>query len=105
VQTEIRYNFKVILLGNSAVGKTSIISQFVNEKIQDKYPCTLASDIQMKSVLVEDNTWVEMTIWDTCGSEKFKTITRQYYKDAKGKFLKKLCLNSIVFQYRLYTCM
>ncbi len=85
IQTEIRYNFKVILLGNAAVGKTSIISQFIYEKFTEKYPCTLGADIQMKSVMVEDSTWVEMNIWDTCGSEKFKTITRQYYKDAKGK--------------------
>jgi Ras-related protein Rab-2A len=84
IQTEIRHYFKVIILGNVAVGKTSIMSQFVDDKFLDNYKCTISADRQVKSVLVEDNTWVEMNIWDTCGQEKYKTITRQYYKDAKG---------------------
>jgi Ras-related protein Rab-2A len=92
VQTEIRHYFKVILLGNVAVGKTSLMSQFVDEYFQDKYECTISADRQVKSVLVEDNTWVEMNIWDTCGQEKYRTLTRQYYKDAKGKSALKLIL-------------
>lgn len=87
IKTEIRHYFKVILLGNVAVGKTSIISQFVDEYFEKNYECTISADRYVKSVLVEDNTWVDMNIWDTCGQEKYRTITRQYYKDTKGKIL------------------
>lgn len=84
-QTEIRHFFKLIVLGNVSVGKTSILRQFVEEKFDEKYECTISADFCVKTMLIDDNTWVEMNIWDTCGQEKYRTITRQYFKDAKGK--------------------
>ena len=82
--TEIRHFLKIILMGNVAVGKSSILRQFAQETFSDKYECTLSADYKVKSILIDDNTWVEMNIWDTCGSEKFRSFTRMYYKDAKG---------------------
>ena len=86
MQTEIRHYFKLILLGNVAVGKTSILKQFIEEKFDEQYSCTISADFRVKSMLIDHNTWVEMNVWDTCGQERYKTITRQYFKDAKGKF-------------------
>jgi small GTP-binding protein len=86
MQTEIRHFFKLIILGNVSVGKTSILKQFIEEKFEDKYDCTISADFSVKSMLIDHNTWVEMNIWDTCGQERYRTITRQYFKDAKGIF-------------------
>lgn len=85
-QTEIRHFFKLIILGNVSVGKSSILRQFMEEKFDEKYNVTLSADFCVKSMLIDDNTWVEMNIWDTCGQERYRTITRQYFKDAKGKY-------------------
>jgi small GTP-binding protein len=82
--TEIRHYFKLILLGNISVGKSAICKQLIESKFDDKYQCTINADYRVKTLLIDDNTWVEMNIWDTCGHEKYKTVTRQYYKDAQG---------------------
>ncbi len=79
------YRFKVILLGNVAVGKTSIIHQFFDSKFINQYTCTVSVDFKVKSLLVDENTTADLQIWDTCGQEIYKTITRQYYRDSNGK--------------------
>jgi small GTP-binding protein len=80
------YRFKVILLGNVFVGKTSIIHQFLSNNYQSDYACTVAVDYKLKSLLIDDETSVDLQIWDTCGQEIYRTITRQYYRDTQGMF-------------------
>jgi small GTP-binding protein len=84
MQTEIYNYFKIILLGNVSVGKTSILRQFTDSIFNDTYSCTISADNKVKSILIDHNTWVEMNIWDTAGQERYRTITRQFYKHAKG---------------------
>lgn len=84
LQTEVRHFFKIILLGDAGVGKTAILKQFLEEKFEDNYACTISPDYKSKSILIDDNAWVEMIIWDTCGQERYRTLTRQYYRDTKG---------------------
>ena len=78
------YRFKTILLGNIAVGKTSILSRFVDNKYKTDYVCSVGVEFKVKSIFIDDNTAADLQIWDTCGQEKFKTITRQYYRDTNG---------------------
>ena len=82
-----RYMFKVILLGNIAVGKTCLLSYFVDSLFKNEYTCTVGVDFKIKTVLLEPNKKVDLQIWDTSGEERFKTITRQYYRDASGILL------------------
>jgi len=84
MRTEIRHFYKIILLGAVAVGKTSIMKRFCEEKFDSQYSCTLSADFNIKSILIDHNTWVEMNIWDTCGQEKYKNLTKQYYKNSQG---------------------
>jgi small GTP-binding protein len=84
MQTEIRHFYKVILLGSVAVGKTSVLRQFLENKFECEYSCTIGVDFKNKSILIDHNTWVEMSIWDTCGQEKFRNLTKQFYNNAKG---------------------
>jgi small GTP-binding protein len=87
MRTEIRHFFKIILLGAVAVGKTSIMKRYCEEKFESEYSCTLSADYKIKSILIDHNSWVEMNIWDTCGQEKYKNLTKQYYKNSKGCIL------------------
>lgn len=78
--------FKLILVGEAAVGKTSIISRFVNNQFEKKYKCTIGSEFKLKTFILE-NYGIQMEIYDTCGTEKFRAITRQYYRNTNGIFL------------------
>jgi GTPase SAR1 family protein len=81
------YRFKVILLGDIAVGKTSILSRFVDDKYNSEYRCNVGVEFKVKSLFLDEITGADLKIWDTCGEERFRTITRQYYRDANGRIL------------------
>jgi small GTP-binding protein len=81
------YRFKVILLGDIAVGKTSILSRFVEEKFTAEYKCNVGVEFKVKSLFLDESTGADLQIWDTCGEERFRTITRQYYRDTHGVIL------------------
>lgn len=81
------YKFKIILIGNSSVGKTSLINRYMGFGFEENYPCTINADFKIKSLTIDEVTGAELTVWDTCGQEKFKALTRQYFKDAHGIIL------------------
>ena len=81
------YNFKLILIGDIAVGKTSILNRFVENDFKSAYHCTLGVEYKVKSLRINQNTVANLKIWDTCGEEKYRTITRQYYRDTNGVIL------------------
>jgi small GTP-binding protein len=86
------YRFKVILLGEIAVGKTSIMTRFVDDKFSNEYKCNVGVEYKVRSLIIDDTTCADLQIWDTCGEERFRTLTRQYYRDALGIFnLKSRC--------------
>ena len=82
-----QYEFKIILLGPIAVGKTSILSRYITNNFDKEHNCTIKSEFKVKVVNVNNNTKAKLNIWDTCGDEKFRAITRQYYKEAQGVLL------------------
>ena len=84
VVDRIIYRFKVILLGDIAVGKTSILSRFVDNKFTNEYKCNVGVEYKVKSLFLDESTGADLQIWDTCGEERFRTLTRQYYRDAYG---------------------
>lgn len=75
------YLFKTILIGNSGVGKTSIINRYVDQIYSENYISTIGVDFKIKT-LVRDNETVKLQIWDTAGQERFRTITGSYYRGA-----------------------
>ena len=70
------YNFKVILLGDSSVGKTSIFTRFLAGKFDENYKCTVGTEYKLHSIYPDLNTEVNLHVWDTAGSEKYKPITK-----------------------------
>ena len=81
------YDFKVILLGNSSVGKTSILERFVSKKFSEFQRCTINVECKKKSILLGPTTSALLSIWDTAGEEKFRALTKNYYRDAQGILL------------------
>lgn len=72
---------KVIILGNSGVGKTSLMNQFVNKKFSNQYKATIGADFLTKEVMVDDRL-VTMQIWDTAGQERFQSLGVAFYRGA-----------------------
>ena len=79
---------KICIVGDPAVGKTSLIRRFVFDKYDDKYISTLGTKISKKDVLYNDKK-IEMTmmIWDVIGQQSFKSIHKSAFKGAKGAFI------------------
>ena len=81
------YQFKIILVGDSAVGKTSLVNRFMGLEYEENISCTINADFKLKSLSLDSSTGVELTVWDTCGQEKYRSMTRQYFKDSHGVIL------------------
>ena len=75
------------MLGDVAVGKTSILTRYVDNEFKSVYNCTIGVEYKIKKIKIDKITEAELKIWDTCGSEKYRTITRQYYLDTQGVVL------------------
>ncbi|EEQ32324.1 hypothetical protein McanMca71_006416 [Microsporum canis] len=72
---------KVIILGDSGVGKTSLMNQYVNKKYSASYKATIGADYLTKEVMV-DGRLVTMQIWDTAGQERFQSLGVAFYRGA-----------------------
>ena len=72
---------KVILLGNSGVGKTCLINQFVNKQFSSQYKLTIGADCYTKEMTLNDQQ-VTLQIWDTAGQERFQSLNAAFYRGA-----------------------
>uniref|UniRef100_A0A8C4NAM6 RAB7A, member RAS oncogene family n=1 Tax=Eptatretus burgeri TaxID=7764 RepID=A0A8C4NAM6_EPTBU len=72
---------KVIILGDSGVGKTSLMNQYVNKKFSNQYKATIGADFLTKEVVVDDRL-VTLQIWDTAGQERFQSLGVAFYRGA-----------------------
>ena len=80
------FEYKIILVGDPGVGKTSILTKFVTNEFQSVYSSTIGVEFKLKDIYVNNNC-ARLKIWDTCGQEKFRAITRQYFKNSNGVFI------------------
>ena len=78
--------FKVLLLGNSNVGKSSLFLRFVDDIWNDTFIPTIGVDFKVKTLEI-DGKKIKMQIWDTAGEERFKNIIASYYRGAHGILL------------------
>ena len=81
------FEYKIILVGDPGVGKTSIMTKFVTNEFQSSYTATIGIEYKLKDIYINNNTCARLKIWDTCGQEKFRAITRQYFKNSNGVFI------------------
>ena len=78
--------FKVVLVGDSFVGKTNIMSKYLKNEFHEDSKATVGVEFGSKQFNIEGHT-IKAQIWDTAGQERYKAITSAYYKGAKGAFI------------------
>ncbi len=85
-ENKYEYIFKIILIGSSSVGKSSILQRYIQKVFNESYSCTIGVDFFMKSLDIGDKS-IKMQLWDTAGTEKFRSITTGYYRGANAAFI------------------
>ena len=78
--------FKIVLIGDASVGKTNILSKYLNNEFDANSKATVGVEFATKNFTIEDNV-IKAQIWDTAGQERYRSITSAYYKGAKGCLL------------------
>ena len=81
------YEIKIVLLGDPAVGKSSLVQRFCSDKFEDKYKITIGGAYLQKEVKLKNGDILKLHIWDTGGQEKFRSMASLYYKDAVAAIL------------------
>ena len=76
--------YKILLLGDSSVGKTCFLMRYTDNTFQDIHMSTIGLDYKLKNVQLDDSRMVKIQIWDTAGQDRFRSITKNYYKGAHG---------------------
>ncbi|XP_033941252.1 EF-hand calcium-binding domain-containing protein 4B [Pseudochaenichthys georgianus] len=75
--------FKIVLVGNSSVGKTSLLRRFCDDSFHPGTSATVGIDYSVKTIIV-DNSQVALQLWDTAGQERYRSITKQLFRKADG---------------------
>lgn len=81
------YKGKTVIIGDSAVGKTSLISCFVEQKFPNDYLPTIGTNLYVKEVIVSNRIQFQLTCWDIAGEKKWTVMRKLYYKGATGVFM------------------
>lgn len=82
-QTNYDYIAKFIIIGDSGVGKTNILTRFCEDVFNQTHVATIGVDFNVRTIQIDDKK-LKIQLWDTAGQQRFKTITETYYKGAAG---------------------
>nr|CAI5854963.1 unnamed protein product [Callosobruchus analis] len=86
MEEDILTTLKILIIGESGVGKSSLLLRFVEDNFDPEQTLTIGVDFKTKRMTIDGNT-VKLAIWDTAGQERFRTLTPSYYRDAQGAIL------------------
>ena len=78
---------KVLLLGDSSVGKTCFLLRYCDKTFQEAHLSTIGLDYRLKTMTLKSGKNIKLQIWDTAGQDRFRAITKNYYKGANGIIL------------------
>lgn len=82
-----QFIFKIVLLGDSGVGKSNLVFRFTKNEFNKDSKSTIGVEFATKTVQIEDNKLVKAQIWDTAGQERYRSIASSYYRGAVGALL------------------
>ena len=91
------YLIKLIIIGDSGVGKTCFLMRFADNSFTTSHISTIGIDFKLKPITIDGKT-IKLQIWDTAGQDRFRTITQTYYKGAMGVILAYDCTNEKSFE-------
>jgi Ras-related protein Rab-1A len=77
------YVFKVLIIGNSGVGKSCLLLRFAEDMFSDNYISAIGVDFKIHKIEIEGKS-IKLQLWDTTGQERFRTITKSYYRGWNG---------------------
>jgi small GTP-binding protein len=80
-------HYKVVFLGETSVGKSSIVSRFTRDEFLEFQEPTIGAAFQTKSINLEGECIVKMEFWDTAGQERYRALAPMYYRAAKAAFI------------------
>ena len=81
------YVYKVLLLGDTTVGKTCFLMKYTDKTFQDIHMATIGLDYRLKSMKLKSGKNIKLQMWDTAGQDRFRAITKNYYKGSHGIIL------------------
>jgi len=84
---KIIYQFKVVLVGDINVGKTSLLNKYIDKRFSKEHRATISIEFKIKTIKINSTTICDLKIWDTCGDEKYFSITKNYFRDSQGIIL------------------
>ncbi|RWS13628.1 ras-related protein Rab-39B-like protein, partial [Dinothrombium tinctorium] len=87
IEPPFHYQFRLILIGDSTVGKSTLLKVFTEGSFSETSDPTVGVDFFAKIIDIKNNVKIKLQLWDTAGQEKFRSITRSYYRNSVGALL------------------
>ena len=78
------YNFKIVLIGDAGVGKTSLINRYVFNEFSTDYKASIGSNIVVKDIIMDNEIKIKLIIWDIAGHQKWEVMRPFYYRGVNG---------------------
>ena len=80
----LKIEYKIITIGDSGVGKTSILKRYIHSKFEEENMSTIGFSLAFKELTLKNNSKISLKLIDTAGQEKYRALTKSYYKNADG---------------------
>ena len=84
--TQANFSFKIIVIGDSAVGKSNLLLRYAHDRFNDEYQATIGVEFVYKTLKIGKEV-IKVEVWDTAGQERYRSITSSYYKGARGAII------------------